>query len=77
LPELVFKGVQDPVVQVIAEATGEILYTVRAKSGRFQPAVYALGSYTIRLGKDKPDGISLKSILASQKDTAGTREIQI
>jgi hypothetical protein len=77
LPELVFKGEQNPVVQVIAEATGEILYTVRAKSGRFQPAVYAPGKYTIHLGKDKPNGKSLTGMVASPQDTAGTREIEI
>ena len=31
LPELVFEGGANPVVQVIEEATGEILYTVRAR----------------------------------------------
>lgn len=77
LPELIFKGAQNPVVQIIAEATGEILYTVRAKAGRFQPAVYAPGTYTIHLGEDKPNGKSLPGIVASQKDTAGSREIEI
>ncbi len=63
LPELIFKGLQNPVVQVIEEKSGEILYTVRTKSGRFQPAVYGQGSYTTRIGKNKPDLQSSKKSL--------------
>jgi len=55
LPELVVSGVDRPVVQIIKNDTGEILYTVRAASSRFKPPVYAVGTYTVRIGKDKPD----------------------
>jgi len=41
------------VVQVIDEATKEILYTTRAKAG-FAPPVYSTGKYTVKFGKDKP-----------------------
>ena len=55
LPPVKLDGVARPVVQVIAEATGEILYTVRAQAESFTPRVYAPGKYTVRAGKDKPD----------------------
>jgi hypothetical protein len=45
------------VVQVIAESTGEILYTVRSQTQAFRPRVYGPGKYTIKAGKDKPDTI--------------------
>jgi hypothetical protein len=77
LPNLVFKGAQNPVVQVISESSGEILYTVRAQGGKFQPKVYADGQYTIKVGTDKADGQTLTGLLASTKDTAGVREIHI
>lgn len=57
LPAQMFEGVTDPVVQVIAEATGEILYTVRVQGGSFKPRVYAPGKYTIKIGRDKPDTV--------------------
>jgi 3',5'-cyclic AMP phosphodiesterase CpdA len=41
LPELVFQGVENPVVQVIEEASGDILYTVRVQGSSFQPRVSA------------------------------------
>ena len=77
LPNLVFKGAQNPVVQVISESSGEILYTVRTQGGKFQPKVYAAGKYTIKVGTDKADGQTLTGLLASTKDTAGVREIHI
>jgi len=52
LPELVFAGAANPVVQVIEERTGDILYTARVSGDRFQPAVYAPGTYTVRVGRD-------------------------
>lgn len=69
LPELVVSGFDRPVVQVIQNATGEILYTVRAASNRFKPPVYATGEYTVKVGKDKPN---LKSYDKLQPVEAGT-----
>ena len=65
LPELVFEGADDPVVQVISEESGEILYTVRAKGGRFRPKVYSEGKFTVKTGRDTPDGASLTGLEAS------------
>lgn len=55
LPEMVVKGSKRPVVQVIEDATGEILYTVRMDSNRFRPPVYSEGNYTVKMGREKPD----------------------
>jgi hypothetical protein len=54
LPELVFENATDPVVQVVSEADGDILYTVRIQGGRFRPAVYGDGAYTVKAGRDRP-----------------------
>ena len=51
-------------MQVIAEATGDILYTVRVSGNRFQPRVYSPGSFTVKVGRDRPDGISLTGLRA-------------
>jgi hypothetical protein len=50
------------VVQVIADSTGEILYTVRSQTQGFRPRVYAPGKYTIKAGKDKPDAVVAAAI---------------
>jgi hypothetical protein len=52
LPELVVSGTNHPVIQVIEETTGEILYTVRATSNRFKPPVYSKGKHTVKVGRN-------------------------
>jgi alkaline phosphatase D len=51
LPTLKITGVNDPVVQVIEEATGEALYTLRIKGRQFRPKVFATGKYTVRVSE--------------------------
>jgi hypothetical protein len=58
LPELVFENTANPVVQVIEEASGEVLYTIRIQGDRFQPHVYGPGQYSVKAGPDKPDAWS-------------------
>ena len=62
LPQQNFEGVPNAVVQVIAEATGEILYTVRTQGPSFKPRVYAPGKYTIKMGSEKPDTVIAKGV---------------
>ncbi len=70
LPELVVSGAFQPVIQVKNEQGGEILYTVRAASQRFRPPVFADGTYTVRIGRDRPDlktATALKPVLGEAK----------
>ena len=62
LGEITVEGVENPVVQVVAEATGEIFYTYRVKGNSFVPRVYAEGKYTINIGKDLPNAKSIKGL---------------
>jgi alkaline phosphatase D len=51
LPTLKVEGMTDPVVQVIEEASGEVIYTLRVKGATFRPKVFASGLYTVRVGE--------------------------
>ncbi len=62
LPELVFEDVVDPVVQVVNEADGEILYTLRIQGDRFRPHVFGPGEYTVKAGVSQPDAWSSSGI---------------
>jgi hypothetical protein len=77
LPELVFENGINPVVQVIEDATGEILYTVRAQGGRFHPRVYSTGKHTIKLGHDKPDAQTLAALEPGPKTESGQRAVKL
>ncbi len=63
-------------MQVIAESTGEVLYNVRVPGRRFQPPVFGPGTYTIAVGRDRPDGPVLKNLEASEKEKAGRRWVR-
>ncbi len=53
LPELVIKEQNDPVVQVVDESNGEVVYTLRIKGDRFRPKVFRMGTYTVKVGEGR------------------------
>jgi hypothetical protein len=78
LPELAISGAERPVVQVVAERDGEVLYTMRASGARVQPHVYADGTYTVRVGRDRPDAVTLSGLKASrEKGGAGRKAVKL
>ncbi len=77
LPELIFENGANPVVQVIEDTTGEILYTVRAQANRFHPRVYSTGKHTIKLGTDKPDKQTLVGLEPQPKANSGQRVVKV
>jgi hypothetical protein len=50
LPTLKIVGVRNPVVQIIDEKSGEVIYILRVAGGSFQPHVFASGKYTAKVG---------------------------
>jgi alkaline phosphatase D len=51
LPTLKISGMSDPVLQVIEEASGEVVYTLRLKGQEFRPKVFATGRYSLHVGE--------------------------
>jgi hypothetical protein len=51
LPTLQWQGPPDPVVQVVDETLGEVVYTIRINGTRWRPKVFREGTYTIRIGE--------------------------
>lgn len=68
LPEVVAAEGKRPVVQIIEESTGEVLYTVRSKSNKFRPPVYSAGKFTVKVGSEKPDQLTRTSVVAGSND---------
>jgi hypothetical protein len=62
LPELVFSTLKNPVVQVIEQASGDVLYTVRVQGNRFQPRIYNHGIHVVKYGANFPDGGQLPNL---------------
>jgi hypothetical protein len=77
LPELVVTGVDRPVVQVIENASGEILYTVRSTSNRFLPPVYRAGEHTVKIGKDKPNLSEIAGLTPVADGTSAELQLEL
>lgn len=50
------EGAEDPVLQVIEDATGEVVYTVRILGDTFQPPVPRAGQYTVKFTDGEKQG---------------------
>ena len=51
LSEIIVEGATDPVVQVVEDSSGEVLYTLRIEGSRFRPWVFVRGLYTVHVGE--------------------------
>lgn len=49
LPEIKVNGLNNPIIEIREELTGELVYCLRIKGNRFKPKVFTKGSYTIRV----------------------------
>jgi hypothetical protein len=78
LPELVFEGAPDAVVQVVEDASGDILYTTRTMGARWQPPVYSPGTFTIKVGRELPTLAVLSQVRATDSAAAaGTKSVSL
>ncbi len=68
LPKLQFDDMNDPVVQVVHEASKEIVYTIRIKGKTYRPAVFEMGTYSLYVGEPGTDRMkSFTAIKAASK----------
>ena len=70
------KGVR-PEVQVIEDATGEVLNTTLAKGETLQPRVYSKGKHTVKIGRQKPDRVTVNDLEPKSKKAAGTMKVAV
>ena len=70
LPTVQVTGMSDPVVQVIDESNGRIVYTLRIKGTSFRPKVFRDGSYTLRVGE--PSAKNVKTIKGVRPAESGS-----
>lgn len=76
LPELV-SGIENPVVQVYEQASGELVYALRISGNRFQPHVFAKGEYVVKVGEPDEDKWETRTIKASvTKDLPAVKVLQ-
>ena len=67
LSDIEVSGLKDPVIQVINESDNSIEYTIRIKGSKFQPRVFASGSYTVKVGACTGKDMQVFSKIKSQE----------
>jgi hypothetical protein len=77
LPELIMEEFTDPVVQVVEQTSGDVLYTIRIQGDRFQPRVYSLGPHLVRIGQERPNAITISDLVPEEKEEAGRRTVRL
>ena len=75
LPVLRFKGIDNPVVQVVEETSREIVYTLRIRGNEFRPPVFRAGNYTVRCGQ--PGTGNWKELKKISSLPAGVKKVRL
>ena len=76
LPTIEVSGMTDPVVRVIDETDGDIVYTLRIRGNSYRPKVFKEGSYTVNVGEPDTDNMKIiKNIISGQEDELRTIEV--
>jgi hypothetical protein len=65
--------VENPVVQLVDETSGEILYTVRVNGKTFSPGAPKGRAFTVRAGRDQASAV----ILEKAQVGGSAREIRV
>ena len=77
LPTIRVSGATEPVVQVVGESDGEVLYTIRIRGDRFTPRVFASGRYTVRVVRPDTEALLLFPGLEPTPDSARVLELDL
>lgn len=77
LPLIQVSGAVDPVIQVIDEANGEVVYTLRIKGQAFRPKVFKAGAYTVVIRGTRGRAKELKSLKAITGDKTRTVKVDL
>jgi len=68
LPKIEVSGFDKPVLQVINQQYGDIVYTLRLPGNSFQPWVFHEGHYTLRIGQPGTRRLKVIADLQGKKD---------
>ncbi len=77
LPTIEVTGMENPVVQIIDESSGEITYTLRINGTSFRPKVFKTGKYTVKVGQQGTRKVkTLKAVESLKPGETGSLKVQ-
>ena len=75
LPEIRVIGAKNPVVNISAEATGRVVYTLRISGTRFRPKVFVDGLYTVEVRSEGGPTLIAKGVPSNRNEDSGTMQV--
>ncbi|KPL11120.1 twin-arginine translocation pathway signal protein, partial [candidate division BRC1 bacterium SM23_51] len=76
LPTIKVSGMANPVVQIVDEENGEIVYTLRIRGTEFRPKVFKDGTYTVKVGEPGTERMkTLKNVRALPESETSRVEV--
>lgn len=76
LPTIKVNGMTEPVVQIIDDAKGGVVYTLRIKGKTFRPKVFKDGIYTVKVGESGTAKMrTLKGVQSVTAESDSTLEV--
>jgi hypothetical protein len=69
-------NIADPVIQVVDESNGAVIYTLRIKGREFSPKVFRDGKYTVRVGEGAQRK-QLTGLVSKPRQDAATLEVRL
>lgn len=76
LPTIQVEGMDNPVIQIIDQADGQMLYTLRIPGRSFQPWTFKKGAYTIKVGELGTSKVQTLKNIQATKDKS-TKPIKV
>ena len=75
LPTVRVSGQNHPVVQIVEQASGQVVYTLRINGTTFRPKVFSKGAYTIKVGEGSRRKV-IKDVQAKSLDESRTVDVR-
>jgi len=79
LPPIVISGFEEgdlPLVRVIEESSGDLVYARRISEAEFQPRVFAEGDYTVLVGEGRADDKKFSGVPATSEGSGRPLEVK-
>jgi phosphodiesterase/alkaline phosphatase D-like protein len=77
LPTLNIAGLREPLVQVIEESSGELVYNLRPPGRSFQPHTFAPGRYTVKISDPETGRAKEFKGLAAEPGNKASLEVEL
>jgi 3',5'-cyclic AMP phosphodiesterase CpdA len=77
LPEITVEGANSAVIKVSDHASGDVLYCRRIPARGFRPPVFSDSSFTIRIGRDRPDAATFPQIRPQPAGSPGRIAVKL